>query len=73
MREQTSYLLVAKSDKNSKYFPGPEKFDPSGFKGNGVPTRSGPFHGGHRTCPGKEYVRLQGLVFHAQCGAKLQT
>ncbi|KAH7568269.1 hypothetical protein JRO89_XS07G0269000 [Xanthoceras sorbifolium] len=49
---------------NPKYFPEPEKFDPSRFEGNGPPPFTFvPFGGGPRMCPGKEYARLQILVF----------
>uniref|UniRef100_A0A7N0T8F8 Cytochrome P450 n=1 Tax=Kalanchoe fedtschenkoi TaxID=63787 RepID=A0A7N0T8F8_KALFE len=49
---------------NPKYYPEPEKFDPSRFQGNGVaPYTYVPFGGGVRMCPGKEYSRLELLVF----------
>ncbi|CAL5358718.1 unnamed protein product [Camellia sinensis] len=55
---------VPKGWKNPEYFPKPEKFDPSRFEGTGpVPYTYIPFGGGPRMCPGKEYARLEILVF----------
>ncbi|KAI8534049.1 hypothetical protein RHMOL_Rhmol10G0058600 [Rhododendron molle] len=50
--------------RNHKFFPEPQKFDPSRFEGSGpAPYTFLPFGGGPRICPGKEFVRLQILVF----------
>ncbi|KAJ8646622.1 hypothetical protein MRB53_008370 [Persea americana] len=49
---------------NPDYFPMPEKFDPSRFEGDGLtPYTFVPFGGGPRMCPGKEFARLEILVF----------
>lgn len=59
-----TFWMVHTTNKNPKYFPDPEKFDPSRFEGNGpAPYTFVPFGGGSRMCPGKEYGRLQILVF----------
>ncbi|XP_074335327.1 beta-amyrin 6-beta-monooxygenase-like [Apium graveolens] len=59
-----TFWMVHTTNKNPKYFPDPEKFDPSRFEGTGpVPYTFVPFGGGSRMCPGKEYGRLQILVF----------
>ncbi|KAK4388107.1 Beta-amyrin 28-monooxygenase [Sesamum angolense] len=59
-----TFWTVHSSHKNPEYFPEPEKFDPSRFEGSGPPPYTFvPFGGGPRMCPGKEYARLQVLVF----------
>ncbi|CAK7344799.1 unnamed protein product [Dovyalis caffra] len=55
---------VHSTHKNPKNFPDPEKFDPSRFEGKGpAPYTFVPFGGGPRMCAGKEYARLEILVF----------
>lgn len=59
-----TFWTVYTTHKNPKYFPDPEKFDPSRFEGNGpTPFTYVPFGGGPRMCPGKEYARLEILIF----------
>ncbi|KAJ0086622.1 hypothetical protein Patl1_07857 [Pistacia atlantica] len=58
------HRAVHATHKNSEYFPEPDKFDPSRFEGNKiVPYSYVPFGGGTHVCPGREYARLQILVF----------
>nr|AOG74832.1 beta-amyrin 28-oxidase [Centella asiatica] len=58
------YWTANSTHRNSEVFPEPLKFDPSRFEGTGPPPFTFvPFGGGPRMCPGKEYARLEILVF----------
>ncbi|CAI0414611.1 unnamed protein product [Linum tenue] len=58
------YWSANSTHKSGQYFSEPEKFDPSRFEGGGpAPYTFVPFGGGPRMCPGKEYARLEILVF----------
>ncbi|KAH7516425.1 hypothetical protein FEM48_Zijuj10G0133900 [Ziziphus jujuba var. spinosa] len=55
---------IPKGWKNPEYFPDPEKFDPTRHETDSAPPYTNvPFGSGPRTCPGKEYARLQILTF----------
>ncbi|XP_021760424.1 beta-amyrin 28-oxidase-like [Chenopodium quinoa] len=54
------------SHKDPEYFPNPEEFEPSRFEGNNNPIPPYafvPFGGGPLMCGGKEYARIEILVF----------
>ncbi|KAL4592804.1 hypothetical protein LXL04_005809 [Taraxacum kok-saghyz] len=59
-----TFWTVHTTHKDPKHFPDPEKFDPTRFEGSGpAPYTFVPFGGGPRMCPGREYARLEVLVF----------
>ncbi|ESQ47188.1 hypothetical protein EUTSA_v10027740mg [Eutrema salsugineum] len=58
------YWSANATHKNPDYFPEPEKFEPNRFEGSGPrPYTYVPFGGGPKMCPGKEYARLEILIF----------
>ena len=64
MRILQLYWNAHSTHKNPEFFSEPEIFDPSRFEGRGpAPYTFVPFGGGPRMCPGKEYARLEILVF----------
>ena len=56
---------MSTTNKNSEFFPEPEKFDPSRYEDSNTfpPFAFVPFGGGPHLCPGKEYARLVILTF----------
>ncbi|KAG0570905.1 hypothetical protein KC19_6G196400 [Ceratodon purpureus] len=56
---------TAASHRSEKFFPNPDKFDPSRFEGQSAPPPYTyvPFGGGPRLCLGYEFARLEMLIF----------
>lgn len=59
------YWSTNSTHKNPDFFHEPKKFDPSRFDSNVpiTPYTYVPFGGGAHLCPGKEFARLEILVF----------
>ena len=58
------FWATDRSHKDPKYFPNPEKFDPSHFDGSGPPPCVWiPFGGGPHMCLGHEFARTEMMVF----------
>ncbi|VVB01526.1 unnamed protein product [Arabis nemorensis] len=58
------YWSAIATHKNPDYFPEPDRFEPNRFEGSGPkPYTYVPFGGGPRMCPGREYARLEILIF----------
>jgi cytochrome P450 len=58
------FWAVERSHRDPKYFPNPEKFDPSRFEGSGPPPFVWvPFGGGPHICLGNEFARTEMMVF----------
>lgn len=58
------YWSTSNTHKDLELYPDMDKFDPSRFEGTGpAPYSYVPFGGGARMCVGKEYARLEILIF----------
>ncbi|KAK3433877.1 hypothetical protein EUGRSUZ_D01161 [Eucalyptus grandis] len=63
-REVINNFIANSTHRSAEYFPEPKKFDPTRLEGDGpAPYTFVPFEGGPMMCPGKEYARLEILVF----------
>ncbi|PIA51817.1 hypothetical protein AQUCO_01100593v1 [Aquilegia coerulea] len=58
------YWSLHSTHRDAKYFPDPDKFNPSRFEGNGpAPYTYVPFGSGPRMCPGREFTRVVIVTF----------
>ena len=58
------FWALDRTHHDPKYFPNPEKFDPSRFEGSGPPPFVYiPFGGGPHICLGNEFARTEMMVF----------
>ncbi|CAN8232679.1 unnamed protein product [Cochlearia groenlandica] len=58
------YWSATATHMNPNYFPQPERFEPNRFEGSVLkPYTYVPFGGGPRMCPGREFARIEILIF----------
>ncbi|XP_054791099.1 beta-amyrin 28-monooxygenase-like [Prosopis cineraria] len=57
------YWTVSSIKKDPKIFAEPDKFDPTMFEDEIPPFLNMPFGGGPRICPGKDFAKLQMLIY----------
>ncbi|XP_028758173.1 beta-amyrin 28-monooxygenase [Neltuma alba] len=57
------YWTVSSTNNDPEIFREPEKFDPTRFESEIPPFLNVPFGGGPRICPGKDFAKLQMLIY----------
>lgn len=57
------YWTVSSTNNDPEIFREPEKFDPTRFESEIPPFVNVPFGGGPRVCPGKDFAKLQMLIY----------